>query len=151
MVESSISSPPRAVTLVSVCTFEGCDRPLGEKGGKSQGLCSGHYQQLVRGKPLAPLQAKRPKGAGRGVCTFPECGREAFARGLCAGHNRQRRLGKDLTPLSVKAKPSAMTKDLPCDYLGCENTQYAKGLCAGHYEQQRSGRSLAPLRKATRP
>ena len=39
----------------AVCEFEGCGRPV-----SSRGLCATHYAQQYRGKPLAPIQPRRP-------------------------------------------------------------------------------------------
>jgi len=39
-----------------MCSFQDCSRPVGPKGAR--GLCPGHYQQLMAGKDLTPLQPR---------------------------------------------------------------------------------------------
>ncbi len=41
---------------MKMCSFIECDRPVGPKGAR--GLCPGHYQQHMAGKPLTPLQPR---------------------------------------------------------------------------------------------
>lgn len=49
----SISAKPRAAWLNN-CEFSKCNNAVGRTGAK--GFCSGHYKQLITGRPLCPLQ-----------------------------------------------------------------------------------------------
>lgn len=49
---------PNGNSIKSICDFPDCGRPV-----LSRGLCSGHYQQKSKGKPLIPVfSKKRPDG-----------------------------------------------------------------------------------------
>jgi hypothetical protein len=73
------------------CSFPECGRPP-----IAHGYCHGHNQQVKRGKPLAPLQAKRPR---IGTCGGPGCDEPILAKGYCGGHYEQLRNGRELTEI----------------------------------------------------
>lgn len=45
----------------SNCAYEGCNRT---RRTQKPGYCTGHYQQLYYGKPLAPLRNMNKRGEG---------------------------------------------------------------------------------------
>jgi hypothetical protein len=98
-----------------------------------KGFCTGHYQQLRKGKPFTPVQARQARNGARG-CAFPGCAREHASKGYCDGHYQQIRAGKELAPLQIGHDT--------CTFPGCTQPHDAKGLCATHYAQQRAGKEL---------
>ena len=91
-------APLRSVVkrgLLTVCTFDGCDRPY-----EARGFCRSHATQLRRGRGLSPLYTPRVS------CDFPGCEKPHVARGYCGGHARQLRDGEDLRPLRKITKHS---------------------------------------------
>ena len=115
-----------------ICTFPECNRRHYAKG-----LCSGHYQQLMRRGSLQPLGFRRRV---RAHCGFDGCDKVAVNKGLCQSHHKQRAKGQPLRPL----RPFYGTKG-PCRFDGCTKPRSAGGYCAGHAAQYYSGRPLAPL------
>jgi len=62
---------------MTVCTYPGCDRPA-----MARGLCSSHYTQQSRGRPLTPIRMWE-----RGHrCEYRDCSDRVRAHGLCAAH-----------------------------------------------------------------
>lgn len=71
---------PRSTTP---CSFKGCDRFV-----HARELCSGHYNQLQKGKPIKPLWV--PKAG----CEYGECSENHYALGYCHKHyNRYKKHG----------------------------------------------------------
>lgn len=66
-----------------LCKEDGCESPR-----KGRGLCSKHYQILM--KSLAD------------PCMFPDCSRPQKSRKLCIGHYAQARQGRTMTALVSK-------------------------------------------------
>jgi hypothetical protein len=81
-------SPMRKRVYTKPCRFKGC-----YANAKAHGLCTGHLDQLARGKALTPLKPRRD------LCDFPECGRKHYAYGLCRAHREQLRTGQLLVPI----------------------------------------------------
>lgn len=108
------------------CVFEGCDKPT-----RRRGYCNGHYTQIMRGKPLTPLQKRTPR---TGTCSFEGCGYPENRWGLCAAHVAQRIRGNELTPVQRLA-------DIPdtCTVEGCDAPHRSKGFCNAHYAQTLRG------------
>jgi hypothetical protein len=100
--------------FVDNCEFKDCSNlPI------TKGLCTGHYQQRLKGKELKPLQVR-----GGAICSFGTCVGRARSKGLCDGHGKQRRRGQELRPLQRKADkptpshaPPAMSKCAVSDCL----------------------------------
>ncbi|MET8475250.1 endonuclease domain-containing protein [Streptomyces sp. NPDC006422] len=74
------------------CLFDGCDRAL-----VARGLCNGHYQQDIAGKPLAPLRRRRSTGSleaalAQGLTDCLACGEikpvEDFSTDQVSGYPR---------------------------------------------------------------
>ena len=74
------------------CRFEGCEKKV-----RALGLCSGHYGQQNRGKPLTPLRRRQRRLSKE--CIFESCDIVPRTMGLCSGHYSQHIRGKPLTPL----------------------------------------------------
>lgn len=68
-----------------------------------QGLCAGHYQQVLRGSPVGPVKQ-------RALCSFKGCAFTYHARGLCGGHYQQSRRGEGLTPLRPTLRSTTRDK-----------------------------------------
>lgn len=117
------------------CSAKDCPKQATKKG-----LCSSHYQQHRRGRPLTPLRFCAPTGEQR-VCRFSSCGRPATKRGLCPGHYQQEKAGRTLSPLREVA-PGRI-----CSGPSCNRVSVCKGLCDGHYQQLRAGKDLRPLQR----
>lgn len=73
------------------CSYEQC-----QAIPRAKGLCTGHYKQVARGRPLSPL---REKVINDGPCSFDDCDREATSKSLCNAHYRQKYHGRELTSL----------------------------------------------------
>lgn len=65
---------------MTTCTGPDCNLPA-----RATGLCTTHYAQQRRGRPLTPI---RPQNPGQ-RCRGPQCRRLARARGYCNSHWRQ--------------------------------------------------------------
>lgn len=75
----------------SVCTFDGCDRPV-----RSLGLCGAHYMRRLKGRPMgAPLRRRLP-GEPPYECEVAGCDRPAVTRGLCGAHYQRHQNGRPL-------------------------------------------------------
>ena len=74
----------------SNCAFEKCELPV-----KARGLCSGHYQQQIKGRELVPLRLP----AIRGFCFVDSCDRLIAYNGLCNTHNNQKKAGKPFSDI----------------------------------------------------
>lgn len=82
--------------LIAECGLDYCDKVT----KITKGLCVGHYGQILRGKPLAPLmyQVEPELRPGR-PCTVAGCDRKIAARGWCAAHYDQVRRGGEPTEI----------------------------------------------------
>lgn len=87
------------------CIFTPC-----ENTAVTKKLCSGHYQQLQKGKQMKPLQNVGPRH-----CDFDTCDRKAVNKGLCSGHSQQRTKGQDLKPLRKRVNKVRPTELVPRD------------------------------------
>lgn len=85
------------------CTFKAPDGERCHGKAKAHGLCTGHLDQLDRGKPLTPLLGRH--GRKYDGCTFPGCDKPHQSGGLCTGHNTQVRRGQPLRPLGPWGRP----------------------------------------------
>lgn len=110
----------------SECVFEGCD-----KAPRRRGYCNGHHAQIMRGKPLTPLESRTRR---TGTCSFSGCGHPENRWGLCAAHVAQRRRGTPLTDVR-------RVKDLPdtCTVDDCDLPHRSSGYCQAHYAQTLRG------------
>jgi hypothetical protein len=79
------------------CRFKDRDGNSCHGKAKAHGLCTGHLDQLDRGKELTPLLGRH--GRKHDGCTFPGCDKPHQHGGLCTGHNTQLRRGQSLRPL----------------------------------------------------
>lgn len=71
---------------MTLCAGPECNRPA-----RALQLCTTHYAQQRRGKPLTPTRPQNPSRR----CTAPQCNRRARARGYCNSHWHQwRRTGR---------------------------------------------------------
>ena len=102
-----------------------------------KGLCSKHYQRLLRsGDPsrepgwLPP----QPAQTGKPVCTVDGCGREAKSRGWCATHYMRWYKNGDVNVRQRTGRKPIATR---CSVEGCEDVFYdgrvVLGLCPSHY------------------
>ncbi|MFD0374700.1 endonuclease domain-containing protein [Streptomyces sp. NPDC127112] len=57
------------------CTEGGCERFAARRG-----LCSAHYQQLLKNGKTEPIYRDREQ------CGHPDCSKANYAKGMCAGH-----------------------------------------------------------------
>ena len=78
----------------NTCSIEECNKPV---LNKKRQLCSGHYTQVLRGKPIVPLGLR-----ARGKCTFPDCSNPHASKGLCERHYNQKKGSIGLRPLGPK-------------------------------------------------
>lgn len=85
------------------CKFTASDGDECHGKAKAHGLCTGHLDQLDRGKPLTPLRG--PHGRKHEGCTFPGCDKKHQGNGLCTGHASQQRRGQPLRPLGPWGRP----------------------------------------------
>lgn len=83
-----------------VCKFEDCGKKV-----RTFGLCTGHYNQSLKGQELRPLQ-QLYRGK---LCYGPECDRVATRKSLCGGHYAIYRRGEELRPLKLEY---AVTRDM---------------------------------------
>jgi hypothetical protein len=89
----------------SICSVEGCGRPL-----RCRGWCMTHYDRWYRtGDP----QVDVPVVVRRQTCTVPGCGRKHDGVGFCAGHRRRlKKYGDVLADLPVESRrPFGMTSE----------------------------------------
>lgn len=84
------------------CHYADCGRPPHKRA-----LCTGHYNQWLKKKPLKPLRKLNPAGQGRPPCAFPECRNKSMSRGLCSPHSKQRDAGIPLRKLQPR-KPGGV-------------------------------------------
>lgn len=77
----------------NACSVGGCNKGV---ANRKRQLCSGHYTQVLRGKPIVPLGLR-----AKGKCTLPECDNDHASKGLCERHYNQSRHG-DTRPLKPK-------------------------------------------------
>lgn len=82
---------PLAYAEFPTCSFPEC----GEEA-YAGGLCSAHYQQKKKGKPLMPRINRKTR-----KCTFPGCNRRYNAHGLCRTHIAQKMRGEELRPIGI--------------------------------------------------
>jgi hypothetical protein len=120
--------------LPALCQAPNCPRPA-----KKKGYCTGHYQQVARGRPLTPLQEKAKPSSEPKSCAFEGCERLAQKLGYCGGHYQQVKAGRSLHPIREHMRHEG------CIFPGCPHPHEAKRYCNGHYQQLRQGRTLAPL------
>lgn len=128
-----------------ICAYEDCGRPRGISG--RQGMCQGHYLQLLRGEELRPiaLHIKRSDDGmvqsenGR-ICEIESCDRPHYAKGLCNGHWQRARRGVDLNVSIAERYESDV-----CSYPDCGRVRVDRGLCQTHYKQLLAGEELRPI------
>lgn len=101
-----------------ICSVEGCDKPI-----HGRGLCSKHYQRLMRHGDAA--KTHRYDGA---LCTIEGCCRVARAYGLCSTHDMRKRRHGD-----PHANPAI--RRYGCLVEGCARTHAARGYCKLHYDR----------------
>lgn len=85
-----------------MCGFNGCEKPI-----KSRGYCTGHYNQLSKGKELTVLGSSISKTI---ECSFDGCKNKPSGK-WCAAHAWQlRKFGKDgLKPVKNRKPNGAGT------------------------------------------
>lgn len=77
------------------CKLDYCD-----KVSRTRGLCGGHYNQLLLGKPFKPLMYQvKPEHRQGQPCTAPDCDRVIIAKALCRAHYEQVMRGSELSAI----------------------------------------------------
>lgn len=106
------------------CSFEVCD-----KTARTRGLCSGHYYQHRKGKPLTPIRVQPA-----GPCIVEGCGKPRHvAVGYCGMHNyRVKKYGTVNPDLARKDR-----RGKKCTIEGCGRDRYSgiRGWCKMHYDR----------------
>lgn len=102
--------PLIGMSTSTTCVGPECDSPV---HNKIRQLCTGHYQQYRKNKPLAPLRKRQAP-----FCGFADCKRKPTARNLCHGHYRQWHEGRPLSKIdssrskaASRPRPKARNRD----------------------------------------
>jgi hypothetical protein len=123
----------------SICSAEcGCDKRV-----LARGLCRGHYNQHLKGKPLTALRVyvcAKPRSLRN--CSFDGCTKFVTARDLCSGHYWQQHKGHPLAPLRV-----GRYLDRNCTSPGCDREVQGRGLCNFHYRKAYTTRNVEKTRE----
>ncbi|MEU3772381.1 endonuclease domain-containing protein [Streptomyces sp. NPDC032472] len=111
------------VTGDRICAFEGCEKRI-----LSRGYCSGHYQQLTKGRELKPLRRSYEP-----ICSVTGCTKPHASRGFCSTHyaaavrdDRRKRV----------AAGAVQDGDI-CRANCCVRVADVAGYCSSHYNQLR--------------
>lgn len=110
---------------MKTCTFIDCGRKEVAKGH-----CTGHYQQMRSGRPLAPLKARGQIAH----CSYDGCNRKHYGHGYCSAHWKQFYRGKTVQDV-VDQKAPAFTRFMRMvepnsNHLGC--WQWSGGTTKGY-------------------
>lgn len=119
------------------CAYDGCTNYTHGT------LCSGHWRQQSKGKPLTPLQ-KRSRNKGL-TCSGPDCDRGAYSRGLCEAHRMQQHRGLALTPIGSTQNLRRKYEGVVCRFDGCDRQARSDELCYAHAQQFRRLGELHPI------
>lgn len=106
----------------SICTFEGCTKPV-----HSGSLCKGHDAQVKQGRTLAALRPASRASGPRRTCEVDGCDKTRFAQGLCGMHYQR------LARHGSLSKPSRSRPVLQCITPGCQRRSIARRLCERHW------------------
>jgi hypothetical protein len=105
---------------------------------KGHGMCQMHLTRFK--KHGDPYRSDTDGSKTKGVCSFPNCGRDKGSQGLCYTHYKQQAAGKPLVPVRELRDG--------CDIDDCTNKHYGGGLCRKHYWRKRKhGDPEAPLQR----
>ena len=100
--------------MAKPCAVEGCPKPAGVPG-TARGLCSTHYQRLMKHGSL--MLPPRPQPVRERECEFPGCTKRQRGRGCCFTHWKRLHVHGDVHTVKRNpgwtAREDAVLLDLP--------------------------------------
>ena len=126
-VRSQRDKMPEFHKEVKYCKYEDCLRPH-----FCRGYCTGHYDQLRKGKDLRPL-AERYRNLDA-FCYFEDCKRPPHSKGLCSAHASILRKEGILRPLGHSGRSK-----VPDGHTRIISEGYVLEKCDGHPNADKRG------------